>query len=83
MIGEVVHEGTTRSLRLVRVAVDELGSDMSGTQRLAAAIGAHVDALGSLPTHAAAVLQIGEALTAEVRARYRLAERAMSPTGTA
>ena len=75
LIGEVVHEGMTRSLRLVRTAVDELKPDASCTRRLAAAVGAHVDALGSLPTYAAAVLQVGEAMPAEVQARYRLAER--------
>jgi TetR/AcrR family transcriptional regulator, cholesterol catabolism regulator len=75
LIGEVVREGLSRSLQLVRGAVDALGPKATARERIAAAIGAHLGALRSLASYAAAVLKIVEHVPADVRASFRPADR--------
>jgi len=71
LISEVLREGVVRSLSIVKEAVDALGDRSSARARICAAIAAHVGALSSLASYAAAVLRIVEEVSPELRASFR------------
>ena len=75
LIGEVLREGMVRSLRMVQQAVDALGPEATARERLCAAIGAHMGALRTLASYAAAVLRIIEEVSPEVQTSFRSTDR--------
>lgn len=75
LLAEVLREGIARSLRIVKEAVDALVPGSSARERLCAAIAAHMDALRSLASYAAAVLRIVEEVSPEVRTSFQSRER--------